>query len=269
MDLGLKGRAAIITAASQGLGYAAAEGLAREGVHCVVCSRDAGRIREAAESIARAAAGAPGGAPQVVGMTADVRQPDHLRQVVATAAERFGRIDILVNNAGGPPVAQFASLDDGAWMEGHNLTLMSAVRSIREVLPHMLRRRWGRVITITSVAAKQPINDLVISSTLRPGILGLTKVMANRYGADGILFNAVAPGYILTARQEEILAARIRERGISREQYLEEAAREIPLRRLGRPDELADAIVFLASERAAYINGITLSVDGGLVRGLL
>ncbi len=269
MDLGLKGRAAIITAASQGLGYAAAAGLAREGVHCVLCSRDEGRIRAAAESIAEAASGAPGGTPQIVGMTADVRQPEHLRQVVATAAERFGRIDIVVNNAGGPPVAQFASLEDNLWAEGYNLTLMSVVRLIREALPHMLRRRWGRVITITSVAAKQPINDLVISSTLRPGLLGLTKVLANRYGADGILVNAVAPGYILTARQEEILASRIQERGISREQYLEEAAREIPLRRLGRPEELADAVVFLASERAAYINGATLSVDGGLVRGIL
>jgi len=207
--------------------------------------------------------------PEVIPLAADVSRAEDIHRLVELARERFGRIDILVNNAGGPPVAAFRSIDDQRWLEGVQLTLLSVVRLVREVLPSMLRQQWGRIITITSVAAKQPVNDLVISSTLRPGILGLTKVLANRYGAEGILVNAVAPGFILTARQEEILAARALERGTTREEYLEEASRDIPMRRLGRPEELADAIVFLASERASYINGATLSVDGGLVRGLL
>jgi 3-oxoacyl-[acyl-carrier protein] reductase len=271
MDLGLKGRVAIVCAASQGLGRAAATGLAAEGAKVVVASRDEGRIREAAVAIAAEAAarGPEGAATEIVPVVADMRKAEDIRRLVATAVERFGRIDILVNNAGGPPVAQFLSLDDERWEEGVRLTLLSVVRAVREVLPHMLKRRWGRIITITSVAAKQPINDLVISSTLRPGLLGLTKTLANRYGADGILINAVAPGFILTARQEEILQARSEERGITREQYLDEAARDVPMGRLGRPEELADAIVFLASERASYVNGATLSVDGGMIRGLL
>lgn len=270
MDLGLKGRVAIVCAASQGLGRAAATALAAEGARVVVASRDEGRIRDAALAIAAEAAarGPEGAGAEVMGVVADMRKAEDIRQLVAATSERFGRIDILVNNAGGPPVAQFLSLDDERWEEGVRLTLMSVVRTVREVLPHMLKRRWGRIITITSVAAKQPINDLVISSTLRPGLLGLTKTLANRYGADGILVNAVAPGYILTARQEEILEVRSKERGITREQYLDDAARDVPQRRLGRPEELADAITFLASERASYVNGATLSVDGGMIRGL-
>ncbi len=271
MELGLNGRVAIVCAASQGLGRAAATGLAAEGAKVVVASRDLTRIRDAALAIAgeAAARGPEGAAAEVVPVVADMREAEDIRRLVATAAERFGRIDILVNNTGGPPVAQFLSLDDERWEEGVRLTLLSAVRMVREVLPHMLKRRWGRIITITSIAAKQPIPDLVISSTLRPGLLGLTKALANRHGADGILVNAVAPGFILTGRQEEILQARAAERGITREQYLDEAARDIPVRRLGRPEELADAIVFLASERASYINGVTFAVDGGMTRGLL
>lgn len=279
MDLGIKGRVAVVCAASQGLGKAAAASLAAEGAHVVICSRDEGRLRAAAEEItnkvgSQQAGGTtpsgPASSPAlVVPVVADVSRASDIERLVTTAFERFGRIDILVNNAGGPPVAPFSKLDDDRWMAGVQLTLMSVVRLIREVLPIMQRQRWGRIINITSIAAKEPVNDLVISSTLRPGILGLTRVLANRYGSEGILINSVAPGFILTARQEEIAQARSAERGISREQYLEESAREIPVSRLGRPEELADVIAFLASERASYVNGATISVDGGLERGLL
>jgi 3-oxoacyl-[acyl-carrier protein] reductase len=278
VDLGLKGRVAIVCAASQGLGKAAAANLAAEGASVVICSRNETRLRAAAEEIrshantgASASGGAPheAGAPEVLPVVADVSLAQDVERLVSTTVERFGRVDILVNNAGGPPVAPFAKLEDGRWMAGVELTLMSVVRLIRQVLPIMQRQRWGRIINITSIAAKQPVNDLVISSTLRPGILGLTKVLANRYGAEGILINSVAPGFILTARQEEIARSRAAERGITREQYLEESAREVPMGRLGRPEELAHVIAFLASERASYIHGATISVDGGLVRGLL
>jgi 3-oxoacyl-[acyl-carrier protein] reductase len=275
MELGLEGKVAIVCAASQGLGRAAALGLAREGANLVICSRDEARIRTAAEGIAEAAARPPSKAaesappPVILPVAADLSRAGDTERLVQTALDHFGRIDILVNNCGGPPVAGFARLDDAAWEAGVQLTLMSTVRMIRLVLPHMQRRRWGRIITITSIAAKQPIHDLVISSTLRPGLLGLHKVLADRYGADGILINCVAPGFILTARQEEVSKSRSAERGISHAQYLEEAARDIPMRRLGRPEELADVIVFLASERSSYVNGATISVDGGLIRGLL
>ncbi len=281
MDLGLTNKVALVCAASRGLGRAAAAGLALEGAKVVICSRNETRIREAAAEIGREvshalAHGRPGradpegaaAAPVVVPVVADVSLLEDIRRLVAGTIERFGRIDILVTNAGGPPVAEFLDLDDDSWQAGARLTLMSVVRLIRETLPHMRAQRWGRIINITSIAALQPVEDLVLSSTLRPGILGLAKVLANRYGAEGILINNVAPGHILTDRQKEILEVRARDRGITQEQYLAELAQDIPLRRLGRPEELASAIVFLASERASYINGATLSVDGGIARSL-
>jgi 3-oxoacyl-[acyl-carrier protein] reductase len=273
MELGLSGRVAIVAASSQGLGKAVAAALAVEGTNVVLCSRDEAHVRAAAEEI-RQQVGAqtrPASAqPSVLlPVRADVSRAEDIHNLVKVTLDQFGRIDILVANAGGPPVAGFAKLDDAQWEAGVQLTLMSVIRMVREVLPAMRKRKWGRVITITSVAAKQPINDLIISSTLRPGIIGLSKVLANRYGADGILFNCVAPGYVLTARQREVSKVRATELGITWKQYLANSAREVPLGRLGKPEELADVIAFLASERASYINGATLSVDGGMVRGLL
>lgn len=264
MDLGLHGRVAIVCAASRGLGRAVALGLAREGAHTVICSRNRRRITQAAREMQAD----PRVRTTVVPMVADLTRAPDVRVLVERTAKRFGRIDILVTNAGGPPVATFMDLDDRTWARGVRLTLMSAVRCIRAVLPHMRRRRWGRIVNITSIAARQPIDDLVISSTLRPGILGMTKVLANRHAHEGITVNSVTPGFILTGRQEEIAEARGSTLGISRQQYLKRVARDIPARRLGRPDELAHAVVFLASERASYINGATLSVDGGLAKGL-
>lgn len=266
MELGLRGRVAIVCAASQGLGRATAEGFARQGAHVVICSRDAKRLRATAKEIG---ASVPEGTSRVVPVVADVTKARDIKRLVAAAARMFGRIDILVTNAGGPPVAQFPDLDDTAWEKGIALNLLSTIRSIREVFPHMQKRKWGRIINITSIAAKQPINDLVISSTVRPGILGLTKVLANQYGKDGILINTVAPGYILTARQKEISASRAAKAGVTVEEYMKGLARDVPLGRYGEPEELANVIVFLGSERASYINGATISVDGGLVKGLL
>jgi 3-oxoacyl-[acyl-carrier protein] reductase len=272
MDLGIRGRAAVVCAASQGLGKAAARELALEGANLVICSRDEQRVRAAASEIEQAAQAASSAVaqrtPVIVPVAADLSRAEDVARVVQTAGERFGRIDILVTNAGGPPVAAFEELDDSRWEAGVQLTLMSVVRLVRGVLPFMRRQRWGRIIHITSIAARQPIADLVISSTLRPGVFGLTKALADRYGSEGILINSVAPGFILTARQEEIAHARAAERGQGFEQYLQEQARTIPLRRLGAPEELAAVIAFLASERASYVHGSVISVDGGLSRGL-
>jgi 3-oxoacyl-[acyl-carrier protein] reductase len=264
MDLGLRGRVAIVCAASQGLGKAVALGLSREGAHTVVCSRNRRRITQAAREIASD----PGVHSSVVPMVTDLTRAGDVQKLVERTVKRFGRVDILVTNAGGPPVADFLELDDRTWERGVRLTLLSAVRCIRAVLPHMRQRRWGRIINITSIAARQPIDDLVISSTLRPGILGMTKVLANRHAQEGITVNSVAPGFILTARQGEIARARGKAQRLSPAQYLKRVARGIPARRLGTPDELAHVIVFLASERASYVTGTTVSVDGGLSRGL-
>jgi 3-oxoacyl-[acyl-carrier protein] reductase len=265
MDLGLRGRVALVCAASAGLGKATAVAFAREGAHVVLCARDVKRLKAAAAEVRRAG----DGLADVVAVKADLSRPRDIQRFVASAVKSFGRIDILVTNAGGPPVGAFPDLSDAAWHEGHTLTLMSAVRCIRAVLPHMRARRWGRIVAITSVAAKQPLTDLVMSSAIRPGILGLAKVLSNQYAGEGILVNCVAPGYHVTARQEEIGRARASKKGITLDQYFQEMTRDVPLQRVGRPEECADAVVFLASERASYISGVTLAVDGGLTKGLL
>ena len=265
MDLGLKGRVAIVCAASQGLGKAAAEGFAQEGAHVVICARDKKRILVTAKQIS---ASVRGRGVAVVPVVADLTRARDIRKLIGAAVREFNRIDILVTNAGGPPAGIFPDLNDTQWQTGIVLNLMSTIRSIREVLPHMQKRKWGRIINITSLTVKQPVNDLIVSSTVRPGILGLSKILANQYAKDGITINNVAPGYIMTARQEELSTVRAAKKGVSVEQYIRELSKEVPVGRYGSPSELANVIVFLASEKASYVNGTTISVDGGLVKGL-
>lgn len=266
MDLGLQGRVALVCAASQGLGKATAASFAGEGAHVVICSRSRKRINTAAKEIREAL---PDGEATILPVVADLRKARDIRNLVDAARRRFGRIDVLVTNAGGPPVATFPDLSDKSWQQGIEQNLMSTIRCIREVLPHMTRQGWGRIVNITSVSAKQPIDDLVISSTVRPGILGLSKVLANQNAKDGVLINNVTPGYILTGRQRELAEARAQKAEMPLEEYLKGAATEIPAQRLGDPEELANVIVFLASEKASYVTGATISVDGGLSKGLL
>lgn len=262
MDLGLKNKVALVAAASQGLGKASARALAREGAQLVICSRNEESIKKTAAEI-EAEAGVP-----VVPVVADVSKARDIRLFVQTGIDRFGRVDILVNNAGGPPTGHILSVPDEEWTRGVELTLMSVVRMVREVLPAMKSQLWGRIITIVSIAAKQPINELLISSTLRPGILGLTKVLSNQYAKNNITVNTVCPGFILTKRQEELNASRAADRNMTMEEYLQESARTIPAGRLGRPDEIGDVVAFLASEQASYINGVNLLVDGGSAKGI-
>jgi 3-oxoacyl-[acyl-carrier protein] reductase len=231
----------------------------------VICARDRKRVLAAGKEIGRWVRGKR---QSVLPLVADVTKMKDIRRVVASAAREFGRIDILVTNAGGPTPGTFDDLDDEAWQSGFELTFMSTVRFIREVLPHMKRRKWGRIVNITSLTARQPAGDLAVSSALRPGIVGLAKTLAGLYGRSGITVNNVAPGFIATARQVELSEMRAAKRGMAVKDYVAELAREVPLGRLGEPAELADVIVFLASERASYITGATLSVDGGLVKGL-
>jgi 3-oxoacyl-[acyl-carrier protein] reductase len=264
MDLGLRDRTALVCAASEGLGKATAIGFATEGANVVICSRDKAKLDAAAAEISRAAEGG-----SVLAVQADVTKAADITRLVDTAATKFGRIDALVTNAGGPPVGDFLDLDDEQWERGITLNLMSTVRLIRAVVPYMKARKWGRIVNITSIAAKQPITDLIISSSVRPGILGLSKVLSQQLGADGILINTVAPGFFLTARQKEISASRASSRGISLDEYVAELGKTTPLGRIGEPRELADVIVFLCSERSSYISGTVLSVDGGATKGIL
>jgi 3-oxoacyl-[acyl-carrier protein] reductase len=262
MDLGLEGKVAIVTAASQGLGKAVALGLAREGASVAMCSRSLDRITRAGEEV-RAATGA-----DVLALEADVAKAEDVDRLVEATVQRFGGVDILVCNAGGPPLGAFMEHDDRAWTNAFDLNFLSAVRLIRAVVPHMRRRGGGRIITMTSTAVKQPIEGLILSNSIRAGVIGLTKTLSQELAPDGILVNSVAPGRIRTERVVQVDSARAAREGRPVEEIAREQARQIPLGRYGEPEEFANAVVFLASAPASYITGVTLQVDGGLVRGL-
>ena len=261
MDLGIKGRVAMVAAASKGLGKACALALAQEGCKISICSRDSEALMKTAEEI--------NAYSETMCLVGDVTSAQSLEQWHQATTENFGHVDILVTNTGGPPVSRFMQLSDEQWKAGVESTLMNVVRLSRMVIPGMQRRRWGRIIHLTSLVAKQPLDDLTISSTLRAGLSGLTKTMANQFGPDGITVNAILMGQILTDRQNAIADVRVKEQGISYEEHFRRLAAEIPLRRLGEAREVGEVVAFLASERASYLTGVSLQVDGGLIRGTL
>ena len=262
MNLGLKNKVALVAAASHGLGKASAVALAQEGAHLVICSRNEESIEKTADEI-HARSGA-----KIGPVLADVSKSEDIERFVQTAINEFGTIHVLVNNAGGPPTGQILTMPEEEWGKGIQLTLMSVIRLVRAVLPHMEKQQWGRIISIVSIAAKQPINELLISSTLRPGILGLSKLLSNQYAKDNITVNTVCPGLILTHRQEELSASRAADKKMTLEEYLADGAKAIPAGRLGKPEEIGNVVAFLASEQASYINGVNLLVDGGSARGI-
>lgn len=259
MDLGLAGKVALVTAASKGMGKACAMGLAAEGAKIVMCARTESDLKTAAEEVrARTKA-------EVLAMPADVTRKDEVAALVERALKTFGGVDILVANAGGPPRGYFEDLTDEQWQGAFDISLMSVVRLVRGVLPSMKARRWGRILTIQSVSVKQPIPELLLSNAVRPGVAGLMKTLAGQLGKDGITVNTVCPGKIMTDR---FLGGQ-KLSGLSREEFLARAVEDVPVRRIGTPEEFANVVVFLASERASYVTGVTVQVDGGLVRGLL
>ena len=262
MNFGIRNKIALVTAASKGLGKAAAQALAREGASLVICSRTEKDILATADEIRR-----EWNVP-VEALAADVSDGNAVNAVVEFAKRKYGTVHILVNNAGGPPAGDILSLTDDAWQQGNQLTLMSMVRFTRAVLPMMIQQHWGRILTITSIAGKQPINELLLSSAIRPGIHGLTKVLSNEYAQYNITINTICPGNILTKRQEELGSVRAAKQKISMEQYFKDLSANIPAGRLGRPEEIGDVIAFLASEQAGYINGVNLLVDGGAAKGI-
>ena len=263
MDLGLKDRVAIVTGASQGIGKAIAEGLAAEGTSLVICARNTETL-EITTNYLRETYKTP-----VIGLTADVTKAEDIERLVKQAMGSFGRIDILVNNSGGPHATKFQSTSIEAWQHGIDLILMSVVNACRAVIPHMQTRQWGRIINITSISVKQPINDLILSNSLRAGVVGLAKSLANELGKDNILVNNVCPGYTLTERLQELVNIRAKNNNIAQEQVVKQWETDVPIGRLAQPSEIADYVVFLASERASYINGTTVAVDGGLVKSIM
>lgn len=262
MDLGLKGRVAIVAASSQGLGRAVAMGLAREGATLALCARTAAALDSTAEEIRRSTGA------EVLSRTLDVTDHEAVKSFTAGVLDRFGRIDICVANAGGPPSKTFAETSVEDWKSAADLNLMSTVYFAKEALPAMQERRWGRFIAITSMTVKQPVDGLILSNAVRAGVSGLIKSLANEYGPYNVLVNNVCPGYTATARLlslAERLAAR---EGISVDDVRKRWSAQTPLGRLGEPQEFADLVVFLASERASYITGVSIGVDGGIVKGL-
>jgi 3-oxoacyl-[acyl-carrier protein] reductase len=262
MDLGLKNRVALVAASSQGLGLATAEAFAAEGCRVAMCSRNAGPLEAAAVKIRGQHH------VEVLAETVDVTDSAAVTRFVAAVAGKFGSVDICVTNAGGPPAKGFlsATLDD--WQCAIEANFLSTVYFAREVIPHMQRQHWGRIITITSITTKQPVADLVLSNAVRTAVVGLVKSLANEFGKDGILVNNVAPGFTATERLKELAKTRSAASGKTEQEILDAWAADAPLKRLGQPRELAETIVWLASERASYVTGQTVLVDGGMYKGL-
>lgn len=263
MDLGLKNKVALVAAGSRGLGRAVAEELAAEGASLVLCARDEKTLVETAATIAESSNA------HVLAVPADVTVIDDIKRVVESGNKRFGHIDILVTNAGGPPAGRFEQLTREQWDEAIRLTLLSAVELTRQVLPGMKQRRWGRILNITSIAVKQPVENLLLSNSLRAGLTGFARTLANEVAADGITVNNILPGYTRTERLDELAQMMAEKQGISPDQFRGKWEAEIPMGRLGEPREFAALVTFLASERAGYITGTSIQVDGGWIKSLL
>ena len=263
MDLGLAGKIGLVAAASRGLGRAVAEELASEGMHLVICARGADALRETADSI-RARTGV-----RVVEVVADLSEPAGVARVAEGALQEFGRVDVLVTNSGGPPAGPFESHSVAAWEAAVRQNLFSVVELTRAVLPGMRERRWGRIINVTSIAVKQPVDNLILSNSVRAAVTGFARTLANEVAPFGITVNNVMPGYTRTQRVEELAARNASLKGTTPDAERAVWEGQIPMGRLGEPAEFAAMVAFLASERASFTTGASVPVDGGWIRGLL
>jgi len=261
MNLGLKDRVALVAASSQGIGRATAEAFAAEGCRVAMCARNGQTLHHAAGEIRKQYG------VEVLAEALDVGDASAVHSFVAAMAEKFGGVDICVTNAGGPPAKGFLAATSEEWQRALEANFLSAVYFAREVIPHMQRKRWGRIITLTSITTKQPVTGLVLSNAVRAAVVGLVKSLANEFGKDGILVNNVGPGFTATDRLKELAKSRASS-GKSEKEIFDGWAADAPLQRLGEPREVAETIVWLASERASYITGQTILVDGGMYKGL-
>ena len=263
MDLNLKDKIALITGASKGLGYATALQLAREGCKVVINGRDEVRVKSAADKIKEEIGS------QVIGLVGDASLPDMPEKLIQQTVDAFGGLDILITNTGGPKPGSIDSLDESAWQSGIDLCLMAHVRLIKAALPHLRKSSAPSILTVTSVSVKQPIQNLLISNSVRAATVGLTKSLALELGREGIRVNSILPGWTETERVAELLNARVKANSSTVEEEAKRQAAEIPFGRMGQPSEFANAAVFLVSPAASYINGVMLQVDGGSYKGTL
>jgi 3-oxoacyl-[acyl-carrier protein] reductase len=262
MNLGLKDRVALVAASSQGIGRATAEAFAAEGCRVAMCGRNSETLQRAAAKIREQHH------EDVFAEVCDVTDAESVRRFVAAVANKFGGVDICVTNAGGPPAKGFLATTLEDWHKAVEANFLSTVYFAQQVIPLMQRNRWGRIITLTSITTKQPVADLVLSNAVRAAVVGLVKSLANEFGKDGILVNNVGPGFTATDRLRELAKSRSSALGKSEQEIFAGWAADAPLQRLGEPREVAETIVWLASEKASYITGQTVLVDGGIYKGL-
>ena len=263
MDLGLRGRTAIVAAASSGLGKATAWELAAEGANVVINGRNEETLIAAANEI-QSATGA-----EVLLVTGDVTNETDVNQLVHESKRRFGRIDIMVTNAGGPPAGFFDDFDAEHYRQALELNLISTINLCRATVPHMRARNWGRIVAITSIAAKQPVENLILSNTARAGVLGFLKTLSQQVAADGITVNTLCPGYHLTERLANLGSLTAKREGAPLEEVYSRWAASTSIKRIGDPKEFAAVAAFLCSERASYVTGTVIQVDGGANKGLM
>lgn len=263
MDLGLKNKIAVVGASSKGLGRAIALGLAQEGAKVTICARSKDVLEETAEDIRKQTGS------EVLSIPTDVSQPGQVESLIDKTVSHFGGIDILVNNAGGPRAGRFDDLSAEDYETAVHLNLMSTINLCRAAVPSMRARGGGRVINLTSVSVKQPVDGLMLSNMARTGVIGFAKTLAAELASDKILVNNVCPGIIFTDRIKQLATVRAEEAGITFDEAIERMTADIPLGRIGNTEEFANMVVFLASEKASYITGTTIQVDGGMVRSLL
>jgi 3-oxoacyl-[acyl-carrier protein] reductase len=262
MNLGIKDRVALVAASSQGIGRATAEAFAAEGCRIAMCARNPQTLQAAAEKIRKQYR------VEVLAEAFDVADSSGVSRFVALVAQRFGSVDICITNAGGPPAKGFLSTTREDWQRALDANFLSTVYFVREVIPHMQKKKWGRIVTLTSITTKQPVADLVLSNAVRAAVVGLVKSLANEFGKDGILVNNVGPGFTATDRLKELARAGAASSGKNEQEFFDRWAADTPVQRLGEPREVAETIVWLASERASYITGQTVLVDGGMYKGL-
>ena len=258
MDLGLNNKIALITAASQGLGKASALSMANEGATVIICSRDKEKISKSAREIKDKSGS------DVISFQADLSNEGDISKMVESIIKKYGRIDILVNNTGGPKAGFFDEINDDDWLQTFESTFLSAVRLTRHVLPSMKRNKWGRIINISSVSAKQPIDNLILSNGIRMSVHGWAKTLSNQIASENILINNVCPGFTKTERVQDLVSTQAKDLNVSEDQVMNTISNGIPAKRVGKPQELADLVTFLASEKSSYITGQSIAVDGGV-----
>ncbi|NQT26006.1 SDR family oxidoreductase [candidate division KSB1 bacterium] len=263
MDFGLKNKVALVAASSRGLGKAIAWALAREGTKLVICARNKEVLEKTADEILLQTG------VTVFPLALDLTNREQIDWLMTETLDLFGGVDILITNNGGPPPGTSEDVDEDDWQHAIQTTLMSAVRLSKAVIPGMQKKKWGRIIHLASITAKQPIPRLFLSNVLRPAVVGLAKCQSQDYAADNILVNAICPGYFMTERVGNLLNDREKKSGQSAAEVLTDAVSEIPLGRIGDPEELANLVTFLDSEKASYITGSNIVIDGGYDKGLM